>query len=252
MRIMANNQISAVSMTTENSNYPATNLLNRHPRKYALSTASTTKITCTIGEGVGAFGLFNTNALEATITLKSGAGAMIASQFYDLSGIIDYWTAVQDITDLHYSIWFDYGDYYQSAVHTVEVDLDTTNPAAPVYAGVTFADTTRSFENGIEYGVTESLVDYSIVKELSNGSYYYRKRDVVKNFKCKATLGLSNRDFYTFINGIAQSVGPSPVACRLTDLNDIDWTIYGKLSSVQGSHDFYDHAVTTFDILEVV
>jgi len=239
-------------MTNPNTNYPASNLLDRHPRKYALSTASTTTITATIDPNVGAFALFNTNALSATLTLKNGSGATLLTEFFDISGIVDYFTLMMDIQDPHYSLWFDYGTYYQGAVHSVTAALDTTNTDTEVYAGVAYASSIREFPN-IQYGCQETLVDYSIVKELSNGSYYYRKRDVVKKFQCSLTLNRSNRDFYTFFHSICQAAGPAPMAVKLTDVNGTDWTVYGKLIDMpSGTHDYPDYATVSFGVLEVV
>lgn len=253
MKVMSTNKVTAVSMTDENSNFPAENMMDEHPRKYALSTASTTTITATIGAGVGGFALFNTNAMSAELTLKDNLGAILTTVEYDLSGITDYYSIMMDDTDPHYSLWFDYDTYYQPDIHTVEIALNTNNVAIEVYAGVIYAGNIRESDRGVQYGCRESLIDYSIVKELSNGSTYYRKRDVVKCFDCQILLNRSGRDFYNFMHSTCQAAGPTPMAWKLTDINDIDWTVYGRLTAMpQSSHDYPDDSVVSFSIVEEV
>lgn len=252
MKVIYYNYVTAVSASEENANFPEENLLDTHPRKVWKATSSTATLTATISAG-NVCALFNTNARTATVNLKNGA-TTITSQFFDLSGVLDYYSWLNDLGEPEYSLWFDYGAAYdQGGSHTVEFILDTGNVATILYGGVLFGGRAYETDSGVQYGVKEGLVDYSIRKELSNGSRYYRKRDVVRTFSCSIILQRSTRDFYNFMGRIAQAIGPAPLAWKLTDINNVDWTTFAFFSQPpEASHDFPDHALLSFALTEEV
>lgn len=251
MKVIYTNNITAVAVSEENSNYPKENLLDDHPRKVWRATSKDATITLTLSSAT-AVAIFNTNAASATVTLKNG-GSTITSAFYDLSGIYDYYSWLNDLGEAQYSLWFDYGDYPQGGSHTVEFALDTLSATTTLQAGVAFGGLAYQTERGIRYGAKEGLEDYSIKKELSNGSRYWRKRDVVRSFSCSMILGRSTRDFYMFMGRIAQAAGPKPLAWKLTNESAVDWTVYAYFSQLpSGSHDYPDGVVVDFSLTEEV
>lgn len=251
MRIIYNNRVTAVSTTEENANFPEENLLDEHPRKVWRATSKDATITASLTNGTDV-ALFNTNAMTATVTLKVGA-TTVYSQYYDMSGILDYYQWLNDLGEAQYSIWFNYSGYAQGGAHTVEFALDTLSATTILEAGVVFGGLAYQTGRGIQYGAKEGLVDYSIKKELSNGSRYYRKRDVVRSFSCSMILNRSTRDFYTFMGRIAQAAGPKPLAWKLTDVNDVDWTVYAYFSQLpDATHDYPNDSLVSFSLTEEV
>jgi len=133
--------------------------------------------------------------------------------------------------------------------HTVMITLDAGSGNI-IQAGFVSMGTVNEFNNP-KYGITENLVDYSIVKELNNGAFYIRKRDVVRRFSGGIAL---KRDpsFYKFLLSILKANGQVPLATMIVDDDNWEWIVYGRFVKAGGPHIFKNDSVLNFELLEVL
>jgi len=63
---------------------------------------------------------------------------------------------------------------------------------------------------------------------------------------------LLRASFYDLYD-VYKHYGPDPVMMLLVDgVDDLKWTVFGKIKNLRGSHDHRLYTPTTFDVLEVV
>ena len=169
---------------------------------------------------------------------------------YDLRGIDTYYEFFKDEANEGWdSIWYDYT--ILSETHRIAVTIDSNDVTVDAQIGVTQAGFNSSFSNP-DYGLTEGLQDYSIVKETNNGSFYFRKRDVVRTFQGQISV-TRDREFYNFMTNIIRAVGPAPLAYKMTDLSNFDWTVFAMCKTMpKGVHEYYAHSTVSFDLTEVI
>lgn len=253
MKLLYENRISAVTASEEyDATFADDLLLNTHPQHRWEATSRDATLTFTSGMA-SAFALFNTNAKSATVTLKTIADVTIASQDYDLVGIRDWYGWWNWLPQPQKSLWFDYGDDLQGGTHKIVVDLDTEDSTERVYAGVGYSGFHYETGRGIVYGARQGINSYSIQKQLSNGSRYTKKRARTKWFDVRLLLNRSGRDFYFFMENIAQESDIDPIAWKLTDINNVDWTVFGHFEAPPTSvHDLPDDSWVEFRINEEV
>jgi hypothetical protein len=135
--------------------------------------------------------------------------------------------------------------------HTVVVTL-TAAAGSIVQAGICAVGTINSYDDPIS-GVTEGLVDYSIVRELNNGAFYVRARDVVREFGLRQILK-TNTDFYELMYSIFKLNGQKPIPFRLCDdaCTNWEWLVYGRVTRASGAHTYVADSDLDFNILEVL
>lgn len=153
----------------------------------------------------------------------------------------------------------------QGNTYALWLDFENTSEA-PIKVDLVFSSTSRKvievgvIRCGISYNadvnpqrpMTEELVDYSIVRELSNGATYVKKRDIVREFSGELYLA-RERDFYNFMYGVAREIGQQPIAWKITDINLIDWIVFGRLTNMPvGRHSDPDRSRVNFKIREVL
>lgn len=251
MKVIYPDKVSAVLADKQDSDYPDDNVMDEHPKKKWKATGespNTAKLTLTVSAGSNAVAIFGTNAETVTITLKDSGGSTISSDEYDLKGVDTYLEFIQDTGDRWPSLWADYE--YQDSQCTVELDFEAAS-GSTVEAGVVRAGLARNFPV-ISKGFAESLEDYSVVKELSNGAYYIKQRDVVRTFSGRISR-MSEADFYSFMIDIVKSNGKSPLAWRLTDIDNHYWAVFARLADMpSGSHDSVLYRPVTFSLTEVI
>lgn len=174
--------------------------------------------------------------------------ADIESTTYDLSGIYDYYTLMTDASELITGIFHEY-DFQTDKINIV---LTFSGGNASVEMGVEVAGPVWTFPDP-KYGLSEGLKDYSIVKELNNGAFYSRPRDIVKTFSGSIIVE-RDRVFYDFMHRVAKECGPSPLAWLVSsNLTNQDWSVYAKFDGMpSGQHAYLNHSDINFNLLEVV
>lgn len=180
-------------------------------------------------------------------------GDLVAKQTWDLGGIDTYYALLTDSglasirLSLGYSLGYEYG--YQYYKHNILIEL---TGSSAVYCGVARAGEINTFPDP-QYGISEGLKDYSIVKELNNGSLYVKRRNIVKTFNGKLLVE-RDRVFYEFMREIMQLNGPVPLFWWVSsNLTNLDWVVFAKYDAPpSGSHAYYQHSEIDFSLLEVV
>jgi len=172
-----------------------------------------------------------------------GASDVVCAYIETETHTLDTGTRVYD------RFWQEYTQ--QAAAHTATIQL-TAGTGETVEAGVCRAGAMVTMTYNPRYGISESKRDFSIKKELSNGAWYTRKRDIVRTFSC-SILGARATDFYE-LGDIYDNFGPDPFACLLADgVNDFQWTVFGRMDNpYTGSHDYPDDSTVNVNITEAV
>jgi hypothetical protein len=100
------------------------------------------------------------------------------------------------------------------------------------------------------YGFSVEAGDYSIKAENSNGSQYYKKRDIVRAFD--VALEIPRENALKLLDNFME-IGETASAWRLSDLTGGDWMVYGKFNeSPSVQHNNFAFSNVSFNILEVL
>ena len=120
-----------------------------------------------------------------------------------------------------------------------------------VYAGIIQANISRTYgDKDPQYGITEGRIDYSILAENSNGSRYYKKRDIVRTFGLTALL--SRTQAQKLIDSF-DTLGENPSGWKLTDESGSDWVVFGRFNgSPLVYHNYPNHSPVEWTITEVL
>lgn len=252
MKVISANNITSISADSENANYPAENVLDNHPKRpwkadgdyQATLTADISSMTD--------IAIFATNAQSAQITITDpNAIEWEAGVDWEAGVEWDNIEISQPVTSLiqqgsAYALWSTIGVI--DAPVTAEILLTTTTDQT-LYAGIVVAGDALEFPNP-KYGLGEMVIDYSISIPLSNGSEYYKKRELVRQFSGILTVERDNY-FYSFVSSVIRDNGSVPLAWQITDGGD-NWVVYGKANMPSGVHQYYRHSDINFTITEVV
>ena len=120
-----------------------------------------------------------------------------------------------------------------------------------VEAGVVSANIVNTYgDKNPNYGMGESRLDYSVKAENSNGSMYYKKRDIVRSYDI---LVQTTREEAINLENSFDNLGEIPSGWKLTDLQGNDFVVYGKFDGPpQISHSYPQHSDVNFRIIEVL
>jgi len=261
MKVIYPNKISAVSASYADAEYPVSYVLDEHIKRPWKSTGNTGTLTIDVdgnSTGVLAVGIFETNATNVKITIRN------ALDTADIISVVEYDTLATTwysfITgDGNYfkSIWHEYSHINCQSAHKIKIVFSRADSVV-VYCGVIRAGKSKDFRNPA-YGLNEGLKDYSIIKELNNGTRYARKRDIARTFSGTVTVD-RDPDFYKFMHDVAQTAGPIPLAWLIYDdgvttTSDEEnrWAIFAYFESMpSGSHSYFSHSEISFSLVEAI
>lgn len=257
MKIIYPDNITNISASEENANYPASNLLTKYPKQCWKATSRDAVVTAVVSAG-GALAIIATNATSITVAISSGQSIEWDTGISWGSGISWDTTGNTDTTetsllpgDITGAAWFDF-----SAARTSSFTATITLTAAAgeiVQAGRIICGNLYEFRDPSP-GIREGLFDYSIVKELNNGAFYTRKRDVARTFEFSLVEDRTT-DFYRYMKTIARNLGPDPTAFYIVDSGaDENWIVYARFDRQmpRGSHEFPDYSGIDTSLLEVI
>lgn len=249
MKVIYPDKVSGVTAEEQHANYPDDNVLDEHPKKVWAATSADSGLTVSVNGGANAVFLAGCSATSLTITVKdSNVSTTVAAVNYDLKGIDTYYDFFTDFFTNYTSYWIDYT--YQDSDHFLVFDF-LENTGSTVQVGVVRAGAARSVYEP-DWDLTEGFVDYSITRELNNGAFYHRKRDIVKTFSGSVELERAG-DYHVIMRDILQVEGQTPLAWRILDYDNQSWAIYARLQgSPVGSHNTRDYSVLNFDLIEVL
>jgi len=255
MLVIKNNSVRSVSATSENPNYPASNLLDRHPTrdwKAADASVSSAVIHVDVSGKTGGLGLVGIVADSAVVDISDPNG--IVWQNVDWQNVD--WISVPQ--GLHIQTMFEHGnpystlwvsfDQFDSAVD-ISITLFKDGGSSEVLSAGTLVVGEMDEISGMQYPVNDGLKDYSISRPLANGSPWYKKRNIVRTMG--GTLRVSRDVFFRFNRDLAQKYGQTPMMWNLMDCAGMEFVMYGRLSVMpSGAHQGQDRATIDFEITE--
>lgn len=256
MKVIIDNVLNSVSASSAHASYPASNVTDDRPKLvWRANGVDTATLTCS---NLGAFdtvAVFNTNAESVGAVISDPNELTFDGVTWD--GITWYQAEAIIYGDLIEGgtsnvLWFELDETVTDTVN-VELTLSAATGAS-VEAGVVVMGVQTEF-SGPRYGLSQGVIDYSISREASNGSEYYKERDRVRTFSGEFLASRTGVDseFYTFMNNLARDVGRIPLAWKLVDDGNNEWIVYARLTDMpEGSHAYPNHAPISFSIKEVL
>jgi hypothetical protein len=255
MKVIYPNNVTDATADEEDANYPAANVLNEHPRKVWKGTSVDAVLSISVSAG-SAVAVFNTNAESVSVEISAGLTLDWTTEL--TWGTQLTWPDSETIESLINispssvgTIWAEYAE--RSSSHLLTISL-TAAAGETIQAGIVQAGTRNEFESPM-IGIKEGLKDFSIVRELSNGAIYTRKRDVVRTFEFDVWED-RNVDFYTFLHTIMQQRGPAALAWWLAYDADSDgrWIVYCRPDGGMptGSHELPAYSKINVKLIEVI
>ena len=138
----------------------------------------------------------------------------------------------------------------QVAAHTATIIL-TAGVGETVEAGIVRAGMVVDLPSPL-VGLGEGREDFSIKKQLNNGAWYIRKRDIVRSFGLSAVMDRAT-EFADF-TAIYEHYGPNPLCFLLVeDSNELLWAFFGHmLNPFSSSHGHPSDVDVTVDLMEAV
>ena len=174
------NKILSLSATSENSEFPASNLLDDYPRNLyqAQVGVQSASLTLLMPGGCRGFYLCNTNAdVTAVLTVKTMANVVVETHELALGyyNFYNYLTANQP--GIFTQIWQDYT--YQEDDHKLIIDLETTEQT--LNGGVTRAGIVHEFRN-LNKGAQRTPKEIGVFKELADGGDYEQVFEILREW----------------------------------------------------------------------
>ena len=264
MKIIPTQNISAVTAGSEDTNYPDDNVLDLHPKKvWKANSTYTSTLTLTVAGPNNGIAVFNTNAISINVTVTDpNYFGWDATDIAWSSGDIVWAAEDAAVIDELYRLDGDSGSAWiewPAAIITVECELTLTcESSATLYAGTVIGGQIYEFTCP-QIGVTEGLVNYSIVRELQNGATYVKNRDSVRAFSFTfiedraLAPAQTTSDFYRYMYDVAKVIGFNPAAWYLTEMDDTWWIVFARFQDMPiGTHSLPNDAYINTNIIEVL
>jgi len=235
MKAIYPDKISSLAASTENANYPASNCTNNFQLKVWKATSATATLTIDVAADGDAVAIFNTNADDITIYIQDSGGGAIEDYSKTLSSY-----AVRNF-------WQDYST--QATAHKVVIDF-TAPDGEIVEVGVVHVGDTESFFVDPDFGISESLLDFSVIKTLNNGAVDIDPKRTLRVFDGRL-LVTRDTGFYQILVDYIDATGDTIKAFSITDEDYVYWTVLGWFRTPpRGSHDYYTKSFIDFQIEE--
>lgn len=251
------NTLSNLVSSSEDANYPVENILDNHPKKVWKSTSiGEADVSFDIGGGSNSLTIFGTNAKRVAVSMTDPN----AVEWED--GVV--WEADVSWANVYFPSGMSFPLIQQGDTFSLWLDFIVVDGNVRINI-IFYSDNNIVVSVGIilcgertDIGVnplnqlSEGLIDYSIVRELSNGAIYTKKRDRVRTFS--GNLWLDRQEaFYVMMYEIARDLGPEPAAWKITDTDLSHWPVFGRLSNMPtGVHETFRDTNVSFNIQEVL
>ena len=241
MKVIHTDNITSVSASGENADFPASNAITDYRTQLwkAGSTGTQYLEFSIMGVDSGktmALAVINTNAVRVDVTVTTlNSTIIVDAESYYTEG--DF-----NIVDL----WADYPAQEETHIIKLEFVPDTGEIAQ---CGAVCVGESLEFLNP-KYGLSENLEDKSILKKLDTGEIYYKKRDLARVFSGSVEIRRNDK-FYEFLYTTIRANGRIPMAWLLADdLEDRRWVVFGRPDMPSGSHQYFDFSNISFKIEE--
>lgn len=256
MRHIAQNKIISITASSEAAGFPATRLLDEHPKRawQAVSGDNSATLTAEVIGGCSDIMVAGTNAATALVVV-SDPNAIDWEAGIDWEPGVEWASLPAALTasvvqrSQSKSLWIQLSD---SVGIPCELALTLIGPGGiAVYAGIVTAGIADTYGGrNPAYGMEHTRIDFGISAENSNGSFYYKKRDNVREFRCD---GIALRADAIRMLDTFDNLGRNPSGWRLTDLEGNDFVIFGRFADApQISHSYFSHSEFSFSIIEVL
>lgn len=237
MKIIPLDQVTTVTESSEDAEYPAENVSDNfrtNPWKSGVSAIST--LTVDISANSNAIFLSYMNSASVTVEVKDSTTATI------------YGPTAHTINAYNPNLWVNYT--LQAAV--AQAILTFSDPGAAVpYCGIVRAGYAYDFRD-FKYRLNEGLKDSSITKDYNNLAKYYLLKTIVRTFSGSFLVDRDS-DFYYFMHRVLKLYGRGPYAMLISDrLTNYDWGVFGWMDANLGSgtHEYYQHSNISTSIEE--
>jgi hypothetical protein len=255
MKHISTNRIISIAASSENPNFPASRLLDEHPKRvWKVAFGHTATLTADVVGGCSDIMLAGTNAMSATLTVidpneiewEAGVDWEAGIEWAELDS-----TPAITVTQRSSSrsLWVELS---QPVTIPCQLSLSLTcDGGETLYAGVASAGLADDYGGrNPSYGLGHERIDYGIMAENSNGSFYYKQRDNVRSFDVNGLF--LTEDAIRLLDSFS-SLGYYPSAWRLTDKTGNEWVVFGRFSgSPKISHQYPQHSNAQFQIIEVL
>ena len=256
MRVIYPDNITTVSASSENPNFPIANVSNDHIKKVWKADSNEAVVHVGVSSG-SALALYGTNATSITAKTRTGGqgGAWAATAQWDAAAAWAAGSLTEEVilfdtlSTGQAALWCDYTD--PGSALALEITISSA-AGTTLEAGVIRAGTVRDFKDS-KYGIKEGFIDFSIKEELANGAWYYKKRDIVRTFSLTLLEDRAS-DFYTFMHNVALLRGQQPLAWRLSEnVTDWQWIVYAAFDGLpMGDHAYVSDSLIQIKLKEVV
>lgn len=257
MKVIYPSLTIAAQADFEDPEYPAANVLDEHPKRKWMAIGNTAKLRITAGAGANTVAVFGSNAVTITAHTYTGIDGAWCAENAWASGAQWFDGDIQSVP-VEYrlsptgagSMWAEYPQF--DIPHIVSLEM-TAADGAVVYAGVVRTGPRISYE-GPETDLKEGLVDYSILRELNNGAFYSRQRDIVRTFAFSAVMDRES-EFYSLLHTVIRGVGPMPLAWALVGdtVTEWDFVVYARvLAMPRGVYKSLSAVYVDIELIEVI
>ncbi len=190
MKVIYPDKVTVISASEVNTAFPISNVQNDHVKKVWKANSNDAVINVGVSSG-SAVALFGSNATSAVVKTRigglggqwdaaaqwhDGIGDAGADGAWDVENLTTETIKFDTLSTGQSALWCDYTD--PGSGHTVEITLSSA-AGTILEVGIIRAGTVRDFRDS-EYGIREGFRDYSIQEELTNGSWYEKKRGIVR------------------------------------------------------------------------
>lgn len=233
MKVIPENTSVSISASTENANYPAVNMLNNSPKKKWQGIAITPEvISLGILAGATAIAFFNINNISSL--------QITSLDYYNYEwgdgtvwGDGTEWASLENaninetitISDENASEWIE----FLPVLNGTDIEITAIGGQQSIgiiSSGYHFKSEDPSPE--WSYG----FADYSIVTELSNGSFDVRDRDTVRAFSGQFYMD-TDPDFFEFSSLVRNKIKMNPAAWYFASkYNNSNYLIYGRFTAM--------------------
>lgn len=231
MKMIPANLITAMSATSEDSNYPVSFLLDGHPSMpwKAASGVHQARLTFTVAPGTTGIAIFGTNATRAVCNLSNPC----ALDWLNVEWLNVEWQKNNIPTEVSIvemygatAIWI---DFVGAADVALNADVTLTNMDEPPCAGHVHAAGVVSFRDPSK-GLSQGRDSRSVFIEMNNGASYGHKLGNVRMFSGVITM---ETDDWWKLDDIAQEVDVvDPLAWRFTDEDNNRWVVFARFASL--------------------
>jgi hypothetical protein len=251
MMIIPEDLIEEIESDSEDSEFPATNMLENHSHEVwaaADSAISATINVKTIGAAANGLMLYYLIGDSVTVTIYNQtnlAGSIIAGPTVtDLLASDSYYTNDVQIPGV-------LTKYTSPGVpHSAKVEISRTGDEPEI--GRAFAGKCWEISKNPKWGLGRDNEDHSIVYDLDNGYEYIFQRNVRRAFDGSLELtGHPPTEYFTFLH-MMRLIGPNPVAVLMASgaLPIYRYLMYGRFTGISATEGAYNLSTINFTLKE--